>query len=106
MSQEGESERGITPVKRPATPEKQDDITGSIFELEQDEISTPKGPKRSLPKAPSFPRNPEWIAPETLIEEIWKKKKPLKLAVDDASAFIFPSADEVLEAHYWQVNKK
>lgn len=86
--------------------EEEEDISGTILELEQDEISTPKGPRKGkLPPAPEFPKNPHWVKPEDLLKEVWHKKRVLKHSDDNEELFVFPTDPEiVLSPHAWAVS--
>lgn len=100
-----------------ATPVKEDllvgraaeieDLTGSILELEKEEVSTPKGSRKGkLPESPAFSGNENWIKPEILLEDMWNKKRTLKAESDSLEDFKLPVDESViLSENVWEVRK-
>ncbi|CAL8123797.1 unnamed protein product [Orchesella dallaii] len=52
---------------------------------------------------PEMPSNPHWIKPEILLREMWNKKTFLRSQSDDASMFILPDDDTILNAPALQI---
>lgn len=49
---------------------------------------------------------PHWIKPESLLEEVFAKRKPLRLKEDNDDDFVFPKCcSDILTSESWQVSR-